>query len=815
MSKRSKNHDDATPDLFADLSDNGEPSVSDEQAKPEPPLAALHDTQALFALLDRWVERGWLRALDRALASFFQREVSDAPPLLLLAAALASHQLGRGHVCLDLAQTLAAPDLALSLPPEGDDLSDPPPLPSDLLAGLNLATWRDALHHPALVADGSGNTPLVRSEHDGNVRLYLRRYWQYEQDIRGLIGARLTAPTQDASQADGDIATLARALAALFPLHYGEPHELDWQQAACALASRSRFAVITGGPGTGKTTTVVKLLALLQALALGEPAQAGSGAPRPLRIRLAAPTGKAAARLNESIAKQVRALKLGGLVEAVGFTDQAERVASEDETRRSPTKTRSLQAVNEQFEKGPNAVSSSAVALLQNSIPTEVTTLHRLLGSRPDTRHFRHHAGNPLALDSLVIDEASMVDIEMMAAVLTALPPRARLILLGDKDQLASVEAGAVLGDLCQRAEGGHYTPATCDWLQRVTGTSIPEQYKDEIGQPLDQAIAMLRVSHRFDAKSGIGQLAEAVNRPLGAQDKNEAQNEKEAQKEKKRVVREIFQQGYADIARLALADADDPALDRLVVNGNPAGFANSGEGRHDRRGETIAPPVGYRHYLEVMKAARPAQPYFGEGKSRQPYDDWARQVLAAHGHFQLLCALRKGPWGIERLNPRIGRALRRAGWLKASDLELEQGWFEGRPLLVTRNDYGLGLMNGDIGITLAVPEARTATESPGRTLLRVAFPASDGSGDIKWVLPSRLQAVETVFAMTVHKSQGSEFTHTALLLPDAPNPILTRELVYTGITRARDWLTVVETALGMLDEAVTREVVRVSGLNT
>ncbi|MGR2739285.1 exodeoxyribonuclease V subunit alpha [Billgrantia sp. Q4P2] len=773
MSKRSKHHDDATPDLFADLGEES-PGMSDspgksEPAMPEPPQcaqgnvqAALHDTQALFALLDRWVERGWLRALDRALASFFQREVSDAPPLLLLAAALASHQLGRGHVCLDLAQTLAAPDLALSLPPEGDDLSDPPPLPSDLLAELDLATWQAALNHPALVADSNtpqtGNTPLVRSERDGNVRLYLRRYWQYEQDIRGLIGARLTAATDT----ETDTATLARALAALFP----QSHELDWQQAACALASRSRFAVITGGPGTGKTTTVVKLLALLQALALGETPPAGS-IPRPLRIRLAAPTGKAAARLNESISKQVQGLSLVELAAAVG-------------------------------QQGVD------ISTLRDSIPTEVTTLHRLLGSRPDTRHFRHHAGNPLALDALVIDEASMVDIEMMAAVLTALPPRARLILLGDKDQLASVEAGAVLGDLCQRAEGGHYTPATCDWLERVIGTAIPEQYRDEAGQPLDQAIAMLRVSHRFDAASGIGQLAEAVNRPLGPE---------HGQKEKKRAVREIFQQGYADIARLALADADDPALDRLVVNGNPAGFSNSGEGRHDRRGEPIAPPVGYRHYLEVMQATRPAQPFFGEGEARQPYDAWARQVLAAHGHFQLLCALRKGPWGIQGLNPRIGRALRRAGWLKASDLELEQGWFEGRPVLVTRNDYGLGLMNGDIGITLAVPEARSAIDPPGRTLLRVAFPASDGSGAIKWVLPSRLQAVETVFAMTVHKSQGSEFTHTALLLPDAPNPILTRELVYTGITRARDWLTLVETGRGMLDEAVTREVVRVSGL--
>ncbi|MBD3896449.1 exodeoxyribonuclease V subunit alpha [Halomonas sp. ML-15] len=756
-----------TPDLFDDAPRPEE--VAQPATQAEDASAALHDVAALTALLDRWVARGWLRALDRALAVFLQREVNDASPLLLLAAALASHQLGRGHVCLDLAQTLASPDLALSLPPEGDDLSDPPPLPSDVLAGLELATWRAALNHPLLIADGNapGNTPLVRAEHNGNTRLYLRRYWQYEQDIRQRITDRLTS-TQCRSDFSRDGAarrpdqathtgTLATALNALFTTT-----ELDWQKTACALAAQAHFAVITGGPGTGKTTTVVKLLALLQALALGE-----AGSPRPLRIRLAAPTGKAAARLNESIAKQVQGLSLVELASAVG-------------------------------QQGVD------ISTLRDSIPTEVTTLHRLLGSRPDTRHFRHHAGNPLALDALVIDEASMVDIEMMAAVLTALPPKARLILLGDKDQLASVEAGAVLGDLCQRAEAGHYTPATAEWLEAVTGTPIPEQYKDADGQPLDQAIAMLRVSHRFDASSGIGQLAEAVNRPLGPDHSTQ---------DKKRTVSDVFQREYADLARLRLADADDPAVDRLVVNGNPAGFANQGEGRHDSRGEPIAPPLGYRHYLEVMQQQRPAQASFGEGDARKPFDDWARAVLNAHGHFQLLCALRKGPWGIAGLNPRIARALRRAGLLQASDLELEQGWFEGRPVLVTRNDYGLGLMNGDIGITLAVPDARSTAQQPRRPLLRVAFPASDGSGDIKWVLPSRLQAVETVFAMTVHKSQGSEFTHTALLLPDAPNPILTRELVYTGITRAKHWLTLVETGRGMLDEAVTREVVRVSGL--
>ncbi|SHE45552.1 DNA helicase/exodeoxyribonuclease V, alpha subunit [Modicisalibacter ilicicola DSM 19980] len=768
-------------DLFEGLEDDAFEATSDNA------LGAFGDALdtagMLLDLLDRWVERGWLRALDRALAMFLHREVPEAPPLLLLAAALASHQLGRGHVCLDLGMTLQAPDLALSLPPEGDDLSDPPPLPGQVLANVTLTDWRAALDQPALVGRGSGSTPLVTSEIADSTRLYLRRYWQYEQDIRQALAARID-DTHEGANADTPAAeSLRRALEALFGTPDDQPEHLDWQKLACALAARSRFAVITGGPGTGKTTTVVKLLALLQALQLGH----SDG--RALRIRLAAPTGKAAARLNESIAGQVETLPLAALVEQC---DLAQRVASDGEARRSQTKTRSLQAVNEQLDEGFNTASSSAVALLiKETIPTEVTTLHRLLGSRPDTRRFRHHADNPLALDVLVVDEASMVDIEMMASLLAALPPRARLILLGDKDQLASVEAGAVLGDLCQRADGGHYRPETAVWLQAATGDTLPERYIDTHGQPLDQAIAMLRVSHRFDAASGIGQLAQAVNAPLG---------DNLLPKDKRRAIQRIFDQGYADISRLRLKDSDDTALDRLVIDGNPEGFLDEGRGRRSRDG-VLPPPTGYRHYLGVMKEQRPP-PDADLEHDRQAFDDWARAVLEAHGRFQVLCALRKGPWGVEGLNRQIAGALKRQGLIDA-----EHGWYPGRPVLVTRNDYGLGLMNGDIGITLAQPHPEHGW------LLRVAFPSNDGSGRIKWVLPSRLQAVETVFAMTVHKSQGSEFTHTALVLPDAPNPILTRELIYTGITRAKDWFTLVESGRGVLDEAVLREVTRVSGL--
>ncbi len=189
-------------------------------------------------------------------------------------------------------------------------------------------------------------------------------------------------------------------------------------------------------------------------------------------------------------------------------------------------------------------------------------------------------------------------------------------------------------------------------------------------------------------------------------------------------------------------------------------------------------------------------------------WTDWARQVLAAFDDFQLLCAVRKGPWGVEGLNPRIAAALHQRGLL-----EDQQGWYEGRPVLVTRNDYGLGLMNGDIGIALRLPEPAERPGAVAPTVLRVAFPRNDGSGELRYILPSRLSAVETVFAMTVHKSQGSEFAHTALILPDTLNPVLTKELVYTAITRARHWFSLIESRPGVFDEAVRRRVERRSGL--
>jgi len=669
-------------------------------------LQPLGRAEDLLLLLERWVERGWLRALDKAFVAFLHERDPQGDPLVLLAAALTSHQLGHGHVCLDLFETLKEPDFALSLPPEGDVQTGAMLLPSQLLEALDGEAWCKALQASSLVEHAGQSSadavsrPLVLSER----RLYLRRYWTYERRIDGALRQRLAV-------AEATPADLPARLNGLF----GSPAQnapVDWQKLACALATRGAFSIVTGGPGTGKTTTVVRLLALLQAPAV----EAGA----PLRIRLAAPTGKAAARLTESISVQVKSLEV------------------DDKVRQK--------------------------------IPSDVTTVHRLLGSRPGTRHFRHHAGNRLPLDVLVVDEASMIDLEMMANLLDALPAHARLVLLGDKDQLASVEAGAVLGDLCRDAEAGWYTAQTRSWLEQVSGENLSasDLQQDLDGtHPLAQQVVMLRHSRRFGEGSGIGQLSRLVNQQLP------------------REARALLAAGnHADLFALPLKGEQDRAFERLALEG---------------RGTEAK---GYRHYIERLREQRPDT---RSGLEDPRWAAWAGHVLQAFEAFQVLCAVRKGPWGGEGLNERITRAL-----FARKLIDGDQQWYEGRPVLMTRNDYGLGLMNGDIGIALMLPEGEGQAR---RHVLRVAFARNDGQGGIRFVLPSRLNDVETVYAMTVHKSQGSEFSHTALVLPEALNPVLTKELIYTGITRAKHWFSLVEPRAGVFEEAVQRKVKRLSGL--
>lgn len=655
--------------LFEDANAAQEVSgaVADAQGQPQ--------NLALPTLLSEWRELGWIRPLD----AHFARFLDDADDAVSLAAVLVSHQLGRGHICLDLARAWEDPSGVLSLPPQDGSLQTHPVMtPSQVLDGLALKdpeAWLIRLKASSVVVEAeqlragtAAPLPLVVE----GTRLYLYRLWNAEGDVAQGLKQRLASITEDDQ-------LLSEQLVELFPRNPSlDQGETDWQRVACALAAIQQLAVISGGPGTGKTTTVVKLLALLQQQAL---AQQG----RPLDICLAAPTGKAAARLSESI---------GGAIER-----------------------------------------AVAAPELREQIPREAMTLHRLLGARPDTRHFRHGAEHPLPLDVLVVDEASMIDLGLMQALLAALPHDARLILLGDRDQLASVEAGAVLGELCAGSEG--FSEGMTQRLASICREPIESTSSQAL---LSDHVVTLTRSYRFDSHSGIGALARAVNR-----------GDVEA-------IRACWQGHYQDLDQLVLSGEHDPALIKAAV-------------------------AGLRGYLEGID-------------SRSPLESLQR--LAG---FQLLCALRRGPWGVEGLNQAIEKALVRQQLIKDN-----RGWYAGRPVMVTRNDPRLGLYNGDVGLTLTDPE------DPAR--LRVFFlQVNAGEETLRGVSPGRLTDVDTAFAMTVHKSQGSEFKRVLLVLPADANPILTRELIYTGITRAREHCTIASANQGLLYSAAQRHVWRDANL--
>jgi len=588
-----------------------------------------------------WAQSTPLTGLDRSLANLLHSKQPSDDPRHLWLAALASYQWGRGHACLDLAtlQTQAAELLGWT-----DEQTAA--LPSKLHEAAATLPWTQG--------DAS---PLVLTEDKQGARLYLRRAWTAEQNIRHHIAQRLALPC--------DVpADLQQRLDELFmPTANGEP---DMQRLACEVAAQNRITLITGGPGTGKTTTVVKLLSLLVRTA-----------PRELQIHLAAPTGKAAARLTESISNALTKMPA---------------------------------------DKRPH-------------MPSQAQTLHRLL--QTNSRASQVHQ---LATDVVVVDEASMIDLEMMARLLQAVPPSARLILLGDKDQLASVEAGAVMSQLC-------------------TGTLLQHQ------------TVTLVHSHRFDAKSGIGQWARAVN--ADAADNTPA-------------LKALWKDAPDWLATLPLqqsidGDTPEPDVTRLqLASASDAKLA-------------VGLRYGWREWLALLEAHRPSKTAPAAACS----DAQAVALLNAFTEFCVLCAVREGPLGVTQLNTQVEHALGLG----------QSAWYAGRPVMVTRNDYALDLMNGDIGLCLPGPDG----------VLRVAFPAVDGG--VRWVMPSRLDSVETVFAMTVHKSQGSEFAHVLLVIPALESPVLTRELVYTGLTRAKKRLTLWAPQLGVLWNGCARRVLRSGGL--
>ncbi len=592
------------------------------------------------AALERLCAEGHLAPLDLHFARFLARIAGDASPELLLGACLASRQTAAGHVCVDL-RAVAGRAIV-------DDVADAPEAPA-------LEPWIAALRRTAVVARPGDRRPLVL---DDVGRLYLHRYWAYEHRLAQQLLARAAAPVDDV-----DEARLGRDLAVLFP-----SAGTDWQRIAAATAVLRRLCVVSGGPGTGKTTTVVRILALLVA-------------QHPdARIALAAPTGKAAARLQDAVRLAARQLPV----------DRA-------------------------------------------TVAQDATTVHRLLGSRPDGT-FRHDARTPLPFDVVVVDEASMVDLALMAKLVDALPPAARLVLLGDRDQLASVEAGAVLGDVCGDVPG--FSETFRARVASITGAPVPAG-EGAATSPLRDAVVLLRESHRFTAESGIGQVAAAINAGDGAG------------------ALALLQRGGDDLAWRGVASPAD--LDAALADAVAAGFD-----------EACALVAG---------GAPPAE------------------VLAAYARFRILCAHRTGPAGVDALNRHVEQHLAASGRLTPRST-----WYAGRPVMVVRNDYGQNLWNGDVGVTL--PDAA------GR--LRVWFEAGDGG--MRDVSPVRLPAHETVWAMTVHKSQGSEFDRVVLVLPPRASRVTTRELLYTGLTRARRHVAVWGTEAVFAD-AVAARLERASGL--
>lgn len=555
-----------------------------------------------------------------------------------------------------------------------------------------------ALYPDLIQLNEAGNQPFVFANH----ALYMRRYFSYQQQI-ALYLQQSNERSLQLRQAINP-ALLNNLLDPLFPVTAATQAEPDWQRLSCAIAASSSFSVITGGPGTGKTTTVVKLLLVLQQL------QQQQGAA-PLAIQLAAPTGKAAVRLRSSIRNTL--------------------------------------------DKLP------ASAEIKSLVPTDVSTLHKLLGARAQSRQFKQNTLEPLALDLLVVDEASMLDVELMAALLSALPAHARLILLGDKDQLASVEAGALMAELCQWAEQGHYLPATAAWLNQLSAVAIPPQLISDKGKALEQQIGMLRVSHRFDPHSGIARLAAAVNSGQS------------------REVVAICHADYADLQYLEAAEFRQ--LKQFVLTGQAKTAVK----------EQLADAAGFSFYLNTAVQVQALD------ASDQAIDLWAQQVLSDFSAFQLLCAVRQGPLGVEQVNLSVEKMLHQAGLIQHNS-----HWYAGRPVMVTQNDYALRLMNGDVGICLWRPYQ-------GKLILAVAFAAEDSSKAVRWVMPSRLQQVETAYAITVHKSQGSEFRHAVLVLPDHFSPVLTRELIYTGITRAAKLFSLICAKPELLPPAIEQKVQR------
>ncbi len=577
---------------------------------------------------------GLFNTIDIRFAEFVGRISDNNDPDILLGAALVSNFTGNGNVCIDLS-LLAGRPLAETYRTESGEK-----IPRIICPEISI--WRKKLLSISAAGRPGECCPLIID----NDRLYLYRYWEYEKKLADSIRGRVLAKPCDKIFDRADPGFLQKIFAYLFP---GQEQSPDSQIDGLSKVIFNNFTVISGGPGTGKTTLVTKIIAALLALAKGEE----------FKILMAAPTGKAAARLSEAL---------------TAFKKQID----------SPD-------------------------YIRDAIPTETFTIHRMLGTIPHSPYFRHNSENPLFADLVIIDEASMVDLALMSKLMQAVPEKARLVLVGDKDQLASVESGSVLGDICSSGD---------------TGASF-----------IRNTIVDLKKNYRFSEKSGIADLSRCV--------KN----------------------GDADGALAALNKGEGVIWKKI----NPV------EDLYDNLKEFVV--KGFSGFLET---------------------DDPDEALTKLTAFKILSPVKKGPFGVLFLNRITERILSDQGLVKPKH-GLSDPWYPGRPVLITRNDYSLQLFNGDIGII-----------KPSGNRLYAFF--QDNAGSIRRFLPWLLPEHETAFAMTVHKSQGSEFDDVLMILPEKDTPVLTRELIYTGITRARQSLTILGTE-AVLKAAISRRIERASGL--
>ncbi|AQS36402.1 DNA helicase/exodeoxyribonuclease V, alpha subunit [Shewanella psychrophila] len=657
----------------------------------------IQSTQPIKTLLKLWESERLITPLDRhfalELAEFHRQQLNHHSEsdneLFLLICALLSHQLSQQHTCLPVEQIL------LDNPMNEQVSQCKITCSHDEL--LNVLSQFNAIGVPQDDVQAVSSAPMVLDQGS----LYLQRYYQFETQVADKLINLAKGEIQDIP------ASTQETLNILFPRTADTDSPLyDWQKIATATAFTQKMAVITGGPGTGKTTTVTKLLYLMTQEA-------------DLTIKLVAPTGKAAARLSESI----KASKLRLKAELTPFAG-----------------TIDVQSLNR--------------------VPEEASTLHRLLGVIPNSPQFRHHKDNPLRLDLLVVDEASMVDLPMMHKLLSALPSHARLILLGDQDQLASVEAGAVLADICDGLKTDksqslkwqmRYSAPYSKRLSDLTENDLSGFTSTSPG--IGDSLCMLMHSHRFKGDAGIGQLASAVNNS-----------------DKSRIM-EVWQTGYDEL---------------FWIEHQKTSTGNSG------LEQLMTQSVShYKAYLEM---------------ANKPQSD-PLEIIECYNQFRILCAMRAGEYGVDGINQGVKDALKQAKLISP-----EHEFYSGRPVIVQSNDYNLGLFNGDIGLIL--PDRVNPQASGGAPRLMAHFIQADGS--ILKVLPARLPSHDTCFAMTVHKSQGSEFSKVAMVLPlwpsQAQKQLLTKELVYTAITRAKHHFTCLGTQT-VFEQASLQATKRSSGL--